>query len=147
MIQKIYTDLIFRGKQRGIKIRALVDTGATISVIPDHIARLMVYNRTPYTVFLRGFIKTIQASTSPIVIADTYFPAVRKRGRFTYAVVHGADQILIGMNILSVSGIYISTRTGELSVRNETWEAFKTLSGLVALGGIGYFLYKEAKHK
>ena len=147
MIQRINTDLVFGSKRGRIKMRALVDTGATISIIPDQIAHLIISNRTPYTVTLRGFIKTIQAPASPVIIIDTYFPAIRKRGRFMYAVVHGANQILIGMNILSISGIYISARTGELSVRDETWEAFKTLSGLVALGGIGYFLYKKAKYK
>jgi len=147
MRHRIYTDLVFKSKRGVIKMRALVDTGATDSVIPDNIARLIIIHKTPFTTSLRGFMKNFRTPPAPIIIAETYFPTIRKKGRFMYAMVHGADEIIIGMNILSLAGIHIDTRTGGLSVKNEIWEAFKTLSGIAGLGAIGYLLYKEAKKK
>lgn len=143
---RIHSDLIFRSREGGIRIHALVDTGATISVMPNRIARLIIFNRTPYVISLRGFMNSIQTTNSPMIVAETYLPAIRRKGRFVYAMVRDVDEVIIGMNILSLTGIYIHPRTRLLSVRNETWEAFKTLSGIAALGGIGYLLYKGTKN-
>ena len=43
---------------------------------------------------------------------------------------------IIGMDVLKPLGIGIETKTGELSIKNEIWEAFKTISGI----GVTFFL-------
>ena len=43
---------------------------------------------------------------------------------------------IIGMDVLKPLGIGIETKTGELSIKNEIWEAFKTISGI----GVAFFL-------
>ena len=43
---------------------------------------------------------------------------------------------IIGMDVLKLLGVSIDTKTGELSIKNEIWEAFKTISGV----GVALFI-------
>ena len=47
-------------------------------------------------------------------------------------------KIIVGMTILQPLGITIDTKTHKLYIKNEIWEAFKTVvgNGVLILGGI-----------
>ena len=80
-----------------------------------------------------------QARTLPIIVAYLYFPSLKNvGGQFAFAMSNTEQELIVGIDILKPLGITIDTKTHQLSVKNETWEAFKTLStvGLLVYCGI-----------
>ena len=75
----------------------------------------------------------------PIIVACVYFPSLKGiGGRFPFVMDSTGRKLIIGMDILKPLEITIDTKTHQLSVKNEIWEAFKTLSaiGVLVVGGV-----------
>jgi len=114
----------------------LIDTGADISIIPLKLAVMIGAWRTDQTINISGVHG--QSRTLPLGVAHIYFPSLSEMGgRFVIAISDIEQKPIIGMDILRPLGINIDTRTHQLSVRNELWEAFKTLSGVGVLTFVG----------
>jgi len=78
-----------------------------------------------------------QKRTLPIGIANIYFSSLGDiGGPFSIAISDIEVEPIIGMDIMRPLGININTRTHELTLNNEIWEAFKTLSGIIVGGFI-----------
>ena len=116
---------------------ALVDTGAELSLIPSSIARnIGAWSTSQQTnvVGVHG-----QGRILPIVVANLYFPLLNDvGGEVVFAMSDAEQELIIGMDILRPLGIIVDTKTGKLSIKNEIWEAFKTLAtvGVLVWGGI-----------
>ncbi len=76
-----------------------------------------------------------QSRTLELGVAGVYFPSLNNvGGRFPVAVSDiNQKQPIIGMDIMTPLGISIDTQPPQLSIRNESWEAFKTLAGVGVL--------------
>jgi hypothetical protein len=80
-----------------------------------------------------------QARMLPVIVANLYFPSLNNvGGQFAFAMDDMEQELIVGIDILNPLGITIDTRTQQLSVRNEIWEAFKILAGVGVLvfGGL-----------
>lgn len=133
---RIYKTVRFDGAISFVYEKALIDTGADISMIPLRIATLIGAWNTGQTINIIGVHG--QARTLPLGVADVYLPILNDIGaRFPIAVSDVEEEPIIGMDILEPLGIEINTGTQELSVKNEVWEAFKTLSGLGLIFFVG----------
>jgi len=132
---RIYKRIKFRGAHDETIKESLIDTGASISIIPRELAITVGAWRTDqYTIItgVHGQLKDL-----PIGKIGIFFPALGdKGGYFLVAVSDVEEEPIIGMDVLKPLGISIETKTGELSVKNEIWEAFKTISGI----GVAFFL-------
>jgi len=122
-----------------IRVRALIDTGADISIIPSSIAyRIGAWHTNQQTTIVGVHGK---AKMLPLVSAYLYFPFLNnKGGKFIFAM-NNREEPIVGMDILRPIGITINTKTHQLSIKNEVWEAFKTLAavGVIVWGGIKLF--------
>jgi len=133
---QIHEDVLVKGEREEIVVRALIDTGAEISIIPHSLASRIGAWSTSQAVNVAGVHG--QARTFPLVVSYIYFPSLKNvGGQLTLAMSNG-DELIVGMDILSPLGITIDTRTHELSVKNEIWEAFKALSaiGVIFFAGV-----------
>ena len=134
---RIYVDVKVGGETGEVIENALVDTGAEISLMPLSIATNIgawSTNQQTNVVGVHG-----QARILPIVVAYLYFPSLKNvGGQFAVAMSNTEQELIVGMDILKPLGITIDTKTHQLSVKNETWEAFKTLAtvGVLIYGGI-----------
>jgi len=126
---RIYKPIKFKGA-RGETIReSLIDTGASISLIPKELAITVGAWPTDLNVNVRGVHG--ESRSLPIGRIGTFFPELGdKGGYFLVAVSDVEKKPVIGMDILKPLGVTIDTKTGELSIKNEIWEAFKTISGI-----------------
>jgi predicted aspartyl protease len=134
---RIYADIILQGAKNKIKTRALIDTGAKISLMPFSIATKIGAWRTNQQVNVVGIHG--ETKTLPIIVAYLYFPLLNNiGGQFAFAMSNIEQEVIVGMDILKPLGITIDTKTHQLSVKNEIWEAFKTLSaiGVLVIGGV-----------
>ncbi len=133
----IYTDIKLRGARNEIIEKALIDTGAEISLLPLNIAKKIgawSTNRQTNVVGIHGKSKTL-----PIIVAYFYFPLLNSvGGKFEFVASNTGKELIVGMDILKPLGITIDTKTQQLLVKNEIWEAFKTLSavGVLVYGGV-----------
>jgi len=119
----------FQGARTKTQESALIDTGADISIIPLRLAMKIGAWRTNQTINIVGIHK--QSRELPLGVAHIYFPSLNNiGGRFLIAISDKEQEPIIGMDILRPSGISIDTKTHQVSVRNEVWEAFKTLSAV-----------------
>lgn len=130
----IYTDIKLKGARNEIIENALVDTGAEISLMPLSLgANIGAWYTGQQTdvVGVHG-----EARTLPIIVAYLYLPSLNNMGgQFAFAMNNTGQELIVGMDILKPLGIIIDTKTHQLSVKNEIWEAFKTL----AAGGVFIF--------
>jgi len=132
---RIHKLIKFKGARKEIIEQSLIDTGASISLIPIESARRVGAWRTDQNVNVVGVHG--QSRALPLGKVGIFFPDLGdKGGDFIVAVSDVEKEPIIGMDILKPLGISIDTKTGELSIKNEVWEAFKTLSGI----GIAIFL-------
>ena len=134
---RIYVDVKLQGARDEIIKRALIDTGAEISLMPLPTATDIGVWRTNRQLNVVGI--HTEARTMPIIVARIYFPSLNDiGGQFQFVTDNRGQELIIGMDILKPLGITIDTKTRQLSVRNETWEAFKTLSaiGVLVVGGV-----------
>ncbi len=134
---KIYQDIRFKGFCGEAIEKALIDTGAEISLIPIDLARRVGAWRTNQSTNIVGI--HAQRRNLPIAKTEIFFPSLGdKGGYFLVAVSDVEEEPIIGMDVLKPLGISIDTKTHQLSVKNEIWEAFKTLSaiGVLTYAGI-----------
>ena len=135
---RMYEFVIFQGAKGKIKKKALIDTGAEISLIPIGLATEIGVERTNETRNLVGVHG--QGRVLPLGLMGAFFPSLNnKGGQFFIAISDKEKEPIIGMNILRPLGISIDTKTSQLQVKNEIWEAFKTLSAV----GVAAFLTIE----
>ena len=134
----IYTDIKLKGARNEIIEDALIDTGAEISLMPlslDINIGAWSIDQQKDVVGVHG-----EARTLPIKIAYLYFPSLNNMGgQFPFAVNNTGQELIVGMDILKPLGIIIDTKTHQLSVKNEIWEAFKTFSA------VGVFIFTGIK--
>ena len=131
---RIYKPIKFQGRKGETVKNSLIDTGASISLIPIELARLVGARRTDHYVNVTGVHG--QSRNLPIGQIGIFFPDLGdKGGNFLVAISDVEKDPIIGMDVLRPLGISIDTKTGELSIKNEIWEAFKTLSAL----GVAFF--------
>ena len=129
---RIYADVKIKGARNEIIEKALVDTGADISLMPFSLARSIGAWRTNQQVDVAGIHG--EARTLPIIVANLHFPSLNNiGGRLPFAMSNTERELIVGMDILNPLGIAIDTKTHQLSVKNEIWEAFKTLAGIGVL--------------
>jgi len=136
-MRRIYESVEFKGARGETLIKSLIDTGADISLIPPKIARQIGAWRTNQTINVKGIHG--QSKVLPLCVVDIFFPSLNNiGGRFGVVVSDTEDTPMIGMDILKLLGITIDTKLNRLYVRNEIWEAFKTLAGvgLLIYGGL-----------
>lgn len=134
---RIYVEVQLQGETNSTSHSALVDTGAELSLIPSSIARnIGAWNTSQQTnvVGVHG-----QGRILPIVVANLYFPSLNNAGgEVAFAMSDVEQELIVGMDILRPLGIIVDTKTSKLSIKNEIWEAFKTLAtvGVLVWGGI-----------
>lgn len=132
---RIYKPIKFRGAHGETTRESLIDTGADISLIPRELAITVGAWRTSQYVNVTGVHG--QSRDLPIGKIGVFFPTLGdKGGHFFVAVTDVEKEPIIGMDVLKLLGISIEAKTGELSIKNEIWEAFKTLSTI----GVSFFL-------
>jgi predicted aspartyl protease len=128
---RIYHPIQLRASRCGFARNALVDTGAELSMIPSETASAVGAWLTNYSQALTGVHQ--DTKSFPVVLVDISFPALNVGGRFPFAMSNLMTEVIIGMDVLKPLGISIDTTTSQLSVKNEVWEAFKTLAGIGVL--------------
>jgi predicted aspartyl protease len=134
---EIHVEVHLQGGRNYASHSALVDTGAELSLIPSSIARdIGAWSTREQTnvVGIHG-----QSRILPIVVASLYFPSLNNvGGEVAFAMSDVEQSLIIGMDVLEPLGIIVDTKMGKLSIRNEVWEAFKTLAtvGVLVWGGI-----------
>lgn len=134
---RIYVEVQLQGETNSTSHSALVDTGAELSLIPSSIARnIGAWNTSQQTnvVGVHG-----QGRILPIVVTNLYFPSLNNAGgEVAFAMSDVEQELIVGMDILRPLGIIVDTKTSKLSIKNEIWEAFKTLAtvGVLVWGGI-----------
>ena len=132
---KIYKCVKFKGKHTETTKKALIDTGADISLIPSKLASIIGAWHTNQWVDIVGVHG--QSRKLPVGKIGIFFPELGDKGGYFLVAVSNIEKVpIIGMDILKPLGISIDTKTGELSIKNEIWEAFKTLSAI----GVVFFL-------
>lgn len=132
---RIYEQILFQGAETKIIENALIDTGAEISLIPKGLANTIGAWHTNQNMDIIGVHN--HKRTLPIGIANIYFSSLDDvGGQFSIAISDLEEEPLIGMDIMRPLGININTRTHKVTVNNEIWEAFKTLSGIIVGGFI-----------
>jgi predicted aspartyl protease len=126
---KIQKPIQFKGA-RGIIIKqSLIDTGAEISLVPIGLASHIGAWKTNHNLDIVGVHE--QLRNFPLGKIGIFFPDLGNKGGYFLAAVSDIEkEPIIGMDILKPLGISIDTKTGNLSIKNEIWEAFKTLSGI-----------------
>jgi predicted aspartyl protease len=132
---RIYKPIKFKGARRRITKQSLIDTGANISLIPIELARHIGAWRTNQNVNVKG----VHGQQRPLPLGKIgiFFPDLGNKGGYFLVAVSDVEEVpIIGMDVLKPLGINIDTKTEELSIKHEVWEAFKTLSGI----GIAFFL-------
>lgn len=134
---RIDVDVKLQGARSEIIETALIDTGAEISMMPLSIAANIGAWRTNQQTNVVG----VHGETRilPIIVACLDFPSLNNvGGQFAFAMSNSGQELIVGMDILKPLGITIDTKTHQLYVKNEIWEAFKTLSaiGVLFIGGI-----------
>ncbi len=131
----IYKFIKFKGVRGEIVRESLIDTGASISLIPLEIARRVGVWRIDQTINLVG--AHGQSRVLPLGVVRIFFLDLGdKGGCFIVAISDVEREPIIGMDVLKPLGISIDTKTVGLSIKNEVWEAFKTLSAI----GVVFFL-------
>lgn len=136
---RTYQPVRFRGAEGEVIEEALIDTGASISLIPRKLAIKIGAWHTNQTINIVGIHR--QSRVLPLGVVRVYFPSLNNiGGHFTVAVSDNEKEPIIGMDILRSLGISIDTTTSRLQVKNEIWEAFKTLSAFT----VGGFLIIKA---
>ena len=132
----ITVDTRLVGESGEITEAALIDTGAEISLMPLSTAENIGAWRTNQQTNVVGVHG--QSRTLPNIAAYLYFPSLNNiGGQFAFAM-STTDEFIVGMDILKPLGITIDAKTHQLSVKNDIWEAFKTLAGIGVLffGGV-----------
>jgi predicted aspartyl protease len=133
----IYSNVKLQGARNEIMVEGLIDTGAEISLMPLSMGVKIGAWRTNQQINVVG----VHGETRilPMAVACLYFPSLNHiGGQFAFAVGETNREIIVGMDILELLGITIDTRTQQLSVKNEIWEAFKALTGagVLFIGGV-----------
>lgn len=134
---RIYVEVQLHGETNSTSHSALVDTGAELSLIPSSIARNIGAWNTSQQMNVVGVHG--QGRILPIVVTNLYFPSLNNAGgEVAFAMSDVEQELIVGMDILRPLGIIVDTKTSELSIKNEIWEAFKTLAtvGVLVWGGI-----------
>ena len=72
-----------------------------------------------------------------MVCLDLYFPTLGNiGGRFGLVAPDSNSQMTIGMDIMPMLGTRVDTRTGQVSVKTEVADAFKTILAGIGAGSI-----------
>jgi len=132
-----HLSLKLRGESNELVLSALVDTEAETSMMHSTIARNIgawLTNVLTNVEDVQGEVRTL-----PIVTAYLNFPSLMNiGGEFAFAMRDEGEGLIVGTDILELSGITVDTRTHQLSIKNETWEAFKKLAdvGVLIYAGV-----------
>ena len=134
---KIHASVKLQGENNELVVSALIDTEAEISMMRSAIAR----NIGAWHTNMLTKVEDVQGEvrTLPIVVAYLNFPPLMNiGGEFAFAMSDEGDGLIVGTDILELLGITVDDRTHQLSIENETWEAFKTLAsvGVLIYAGI-----------
>lgn len=127
----------FSGANGWRRLRALVDTGAQLTLVPGQLAASLGAWPTGQTATLCGVHGDCR--TLPTAMLRVHFAALGGKGwLFKVAVDANRGEPIIGMDVLGPLGIHIDTRTGHIAIKSEAWETFKTIAGIGAVaGGVG----------
>lgn len=145
-MDKILEKVIIKGTKGQWTYDALIDTGATVSLIPKALADQVGVTKTLVTRSVQGVHRDIK--TFPVVIANLHFVTLNRGSDFPFVMSNSTDELIVGMDIMMPLGISIDTKTGKLTVINEVWEGFKNLATAgVIVTGIAWFLGEIFKEK
>jgi len=129
---RIHASVKLQGESNELVVSALIDTEAEISMMHSTIAR----NIGAWHTNMLTKVEDVQGEvrTLPIVVAYLSFPPLMNiGGELAFAMSDEGGGLVIGTDILELLGITVDTKTHQLSVRKETWEAFKTLANVGVL--------------
>lgn len=130
----IYHDVRFEGTRTNTIEKSMIDTGASISMIPRRLADAVGAWPTSLHMTVEGVHK--QQKTLPLAAIRISFPGLNGAGgQLLVAVSDDLDTPLIGMDILRPLGVSINAGTHQLEIRNEAFDAFRNLSA-VLVGGV-----------
>ncbi len=105
-------------------------------MIPIKLARSVGVGRTGQCRTVTGVYG--QSKKLTLVEIKIFFPDLEdKGGSFLVAISDLEKESRISMDILRPLGISIDAKTGELSIKKEIWEAFKTLAEIGVLTFVG----------
>ena len=149
---KIQVNVKLKGERNEIIEKALVDTGAEISLMPLSMAKSIGAwhtNTQTSVVGVHGIAKTL-----PIIAVHLSFLSLKNiGGQFLFAMATPRPEdtlepeLIVGMDILKPLGIIVDTKTHRLSVKNEIWEAFKELTALGVIFFAGIKLFEALSKK
>lgn len=138
---KIKKDIVFEGIS-GKSVNAVIDTGASYTLLPKRIADEIGVRYTGERLKLGGAFLGLSDNTH-IAIANIKFPFLNN---LTYssriAVSERAKNTLIGMDVLNPLKIVVDTRTGELTIKDDLVELAKGGLMVVGAGVVAYGLFK-----
>jgi len=129
---RILHNVHIRGQHKQTLSNALIDTGASVSMLAEKEAHRIGAWLTNHSIHVSG----VHGDTRKldVLLADIKFPGLGDvGGRFAFVL---GQATIVGMDILNPLGVVIDTSTGELSVKNDVWESFKTIAatGVIVWG-------------
>lgn len=131
-ITRIEKPVTFTGSQGTTTVTAIIDTGATTTLLPRSIAADIGTHATGFRRWVGGI---AGGEDMEFAIAGVTFPTLGKGNQILVAISDNFPVPLIGMDVMSPMGITIDTESGEFKLNNKLWEAFKTVSAVVVAGG------------
>lgn len=138
---QIRKDIILRGA-KSKTVNALIDTGASLTLIPKKIADEIEVKYLNKKQQMHGAFEGGE-DIAEIAAIDMNFPFLEDLNYIAeVAVSSKATDVLIGLDILNPLKITIDTDTHELSIKNEIVDGVK--NGLAIVGGVaiaGTILY------
>jgi predicted aspartyl protease len=121
---KIYENIIYKASKGSTSLKSLIDTGATVTMIPISLAKKIGAYRTDKTIKLVGVHG--QEKTCEVAVLKLYFPSLDNLGgALSVAVTDFEEEPLIGMDILSRYEIIINTQKLTLETKKPLTDLFK----------------------
>ena len=127
---------------RSTNVSALIDTGASYTMLPKQLADEIGVRYTGERVQLGGAFAG-GSDNAYLAFATLKFPFF---DNLTYmpkiAISEKATDILVGMDVLNPLKIVIDSHTGELTIKDEIVDLAKGGLMIVGVGAVAYGIYK-----
>jgi len=121
---KIYENIIYSASKGSKSKKSLIDTGATITMIPLSLAKQIGAYKTDKTINLVGVHG--QVKSCEIAVLKLFFPSLNNLGgALSVAVTDFEEEPLIGMDILGKYEIIINTQKLSLETKKPLSDLLK----------------------
>jgi predicted aspartyl protease len=136
---QIRKKLIIEGSRQE-NVDALIDTGASVTLLPKNIADKIGVKYTGETQSLGGAFEGL-GDVADVAVVNIRFPFLNNLNYLARVAVSAkAKDILIGLDILNPLSIIVDTKTHELRIKNESADAIIGGLALVGVGAIAYLV-------